>query len=88
MWPTPASESADGGTKGLDGGAGARAMLPSSFTKGWRGKLNPDWVSCLMGFPADWLHGIDAPVSRPSGTRSSRKSRKPSVAPSTLQNAA
>lgn len=76
MWPTPASESADGGTKGLDGGAGARSMLPPSFGKGWRAKLNPDWVSCLMGFPTDWLHGIDVPVSRPSATRSSRKPPK------------
>jgi len=88
LWPTPASESADGGTKGLDGGAGARSMLPPSFGKGWRAKLNPDWVSVLMGFPADWLHGIDVPVSKPSATRSSRPSRRRSVTPSTQRKAA
>jgi hypothetical protein len=47
------------------------------------GALNPDWVSCLMGFPVDWLHGIDAPGSRPSATPSCAKSSTRSEKPST-----
>lgn len=30
--------------------------------------LNPRWVACLMGFPADYLDGVEPP-SRRSGTR-------------------
>lgn len=39
--------------------------------------LNPRWVACLMGFPADYLDGVEPPSAR-SGTRSSRKSPKSS----------
>jgi hypothetical protein len=37
-------------------------------------KLNPDWVSQLMGYPDGWLDDV-WPDSKPSATRSSRKSR-------------
>lgn len=36
------------------------------------GRLNPQWVEWLMGFPSEWT------VSKPSATPSSRKSRKSS----------
>lgn len=39
--------------------------------------LNPCWVACLMGFPADWLDGV-VPVSRRSAMRSSQTSPKSS----------
>lgn len=39
--------------------------------------LNPRWVLTLMGFPADYLDGVEPP-SRRLGTRSSRKLRKSS----------
>ena len=39
--------------------------------------LNPAWVSCLMGFPADWCDIGDVPLPR-SGTPSSRRSAKSS----------
>lgn len=45
--------------------------------------LNPRWVAALMGFPVDWLDGV-APVSKRSGTPSSRKSQKSSRAGSDL----
>ncbi len=35
--------------------------------------LNPRWVACLMGFPADYLDGVEPP-SRRSGTRSCQPS--------------
>lgn len=41
-------------------------------------ELNHRWVAQLMGFPSDWLEGIDVPPSKPSATASSRKSSKPS----------
>jgi hypothetical protein len=40
--------------------------------------LNPRWVAALMGFPVDWLDGVEPPSAR-SATRSSRKSLKSSV---------
>ena len=43
-----------------------------------RARLNHRWVAQLMGFPSDWLEGIDVPPSKPSATASSRKSSKPS----------
>ena len=42
-----------------------------------RARLNPRWVAQLMGFPADWLDGVQVP-SKALATRSSRKSRKQS----------
>lgn len=79
-WPTP--KASNGGPE-----SGARKKELGRLTSGGgdlqsavghspAAKLNPDWVSVLMGFPADWLHGIDVPVSKPSATRSSRPSRK------------
>jgi hypothetical protein len=37
-------------------------------------RLNPRWVCQLMGFTADWLDDVEWPPSKPSATRSSRKS--------------
>ena len=54
-WPTPR-------TKGMCGGSGAWAQLKDNTTieearlmgAGNGGKLNPDWVEWLMGFPIGW----------------------------------
>ncbi len=43
------------------------------------GKLNPEWVGWLMGFPLGFLDGIGNTSSESSATPSSRKSRKQSV---------
>jgi hypothetical protein len=45
------------------------------------GHLNPQWAAWFMGFPVDWLDGVEPP-SRRSATPSSRKSRKASAAES------
>lgn len=47
MFPTPR-------TKGLDGGASARARLEEMGASGLRGQLNPTWVEWLMGWPLGW----------------------------------
>jgi DNA-cytosine methyltransferase len=53
QWPTPASSTGHGGAHGLDGGTGARSMLPQEM-KNSSGKLNPRWVETLMGLPVGW----------------------------------
>jgi hypothetical protein len=52
-WPTPASCTGNGGSHGLDGGSGARSMLPEDMKRS-SGKLNPRWVETLMGLPIGW----------------------------------
>jgi hypothetical protein len=66
-WPTPASSTGSGGPHGLDGGAGARSMLPEDMQRS-SGKLNPRWVETLMGLPVGWtmpscLQPIASPAS-------------------------
>ena len=52
LWPTPASSTGNGGPHGLDGGQGARSMIPQEMRNS--GKLNPRWVETLMGLPVGW----------------------------------
>ena len=37
--------------------------------------LNPRWVACLMGFPPDWLDGIDSPPSPRSAKKRATSSQ-------------
>lgn len=53
VWPTPAASTGTGGPHGLDGGSGARSMLPTEM-KNSSGSLNPRWVETLMGVPVGW----------------------------------
>jgi hypothetical protein len=53
QWPTPASSTGNGGPHGLDGGQGARSMIPQEMRNS--GKLNPRWVETLMGLPVGWV---------------------------------
>jgi hypothetical protein len=42
-----------------------------------RGKLNPDWVAVLLGFPAEWLSVSSVtPAARRSSKRSARSSAR------------
>ncbi len=52
-WPSPAASTGEGGSHGLDGGTGARSMLPPEMRNS-SGKLNPRWVETLMGVPIGW----------------------------------
>ena len=62
-WPTPASSTGSGGPHGLDGGAGARSMLPEDMQRS-SGKLNPRWVETLMGLPVAWtMPSCQSPVT-------------------------
>ena len=62
-WPTPASSTGSGGPHGLDGGAGARSMLPEDMQRS-SGKLNPRWVETLMGLPVGWtMPSCQSPVT-------------------------
>ena len=84
VWPTPRSEDSEssgarhsrGVTDTLTSAArvaGLRGPERRS-TSGSRLEssppvvLNPRWVACLMGFPADYLNGVEVPSGR-SGTR-------------------
>ena len=70
-WPTPASSTGDGGPHGLDGGSGARSMLPKEMKNS--GKLNPRWVETLMGLPVGWtMPSCASPVTiEPTNSASS-----------------
>jgi hypothetical protein len=75
-WPTPAAQTSNGGAKGLDGGAAARAMLKGTELEHDLYSLNPAWVQQLMGYPDGWLHLPAETLSSLSATASSRKSPK------------
>lgn len=91
-WPTPTATDAKAsgaagystasgrhsGTTLTDATVGPRGPALRSTTGKNRARLNHRWVAQLMGFPSDWLEGIDVPPSKPSATASSRKSSKPS----------
>lgn len=54
-WPTPASDSGNGGPHGLGGGSGNNAKLARlGFKEMGTGKLNPSWVETLQGVPLGW----------------------------------
>jgi hypothetical protein len=57
MWPTPMARDHRSGT-GAQPGAGHARLLTDVLG----GKLNPNWVEALMGFPQDWT-AIDGPPS-------------------------
>ena len=92
MWPTATATDAKvsgaagystesgrhSGTTLTDATVGPRGPALRSTTGKNRARLNHRWVAQLMGFPSDWLEGIDVPPSKPSATASSRKSSKPS----------
>lgn len=71
-WPTPTHHDHKGKTaKGREGSPGLPNILD--------GKLNPDWVEWLMGFPTGWTAISGESASKLWATRSSRKSRKASA---------
>ena len=60
MWPTPIAQSAK---EGMAGNKGNNLQAQAG------GSLNPTWVSWLMGYPLDWLDGLESP-------KASRESRR------------
>lgn len=76
MWPTPqARDWKDGATQGnrkspnLGPTVCGQHDQANPNTRGRsRARLNPRWVAQLMGFPADWLDGVQVP-SAGSATR-------------------
>jgi DNA (cytosine-5)-methyltransferase 1 len=65
MWPTPqASDNRDRGNLSNPAiqrrvAQGKQVNLSMTVSE-QSGQLNPDWVECLMGFPANWTN-IDGP---------------------------
>lgn len=47
-WSTPLNNSGNGAWGGGEGGPNIQAQV--------EGLLNPDWVECLQGLPANWSH--------------------------------
>lgn len=85
-WQTPQSRDWKGVSQSFHEGdvgglpdqiAGLPAEEPGNTSGSRPVVLNPRWVAALMGFPVDWLDGVEPP-SRPSGTPSSRTSQKSS----------
>ena len=74
MYPTPASQSQAGGTRGLEGGSGARETLRKAGAMELAsGNLNPDWVECLMGYPIGWTLPDGPPLLDHTNTIGSRQ---------------
>lgn len=60
FWPTPRAEYDSGKHRGT------ADTLPGDLMRtGATGKLNPDWVCQLMGFPRDWLDVEYKPEKKP-----------------------
>jgi len=55
FFPTPCA-----GRKGLDGGSNTRMQAKENGTWVPTGKLNPEWVEWLMGFPLGWTDCEDS----------------------------
>jgi hypothetical protein len=69
MWPTPATQTQEGGLT-FYGGTGGRDALDRTIgpaeRKALSAKLNPDWVETLMGYPVGWTDfECDEPESVP-----------------------
>lgn len=56
-WPTPATSD----YKGSSQPGQRRGQLSEATEPGSQGRLNPEWVEMLMGFPAGWTDLIDSP---------------------------
>ena len=83
MWPTPRATDGNkgcrtiqGATKELKRGKNIDLTVAVVCQNGTSGKLNPEWVEWLMGFPAGWTDCED------SETQSCRKSQNTSDAAS------
>lgn len=78
QWPTPQSRDENGptGMAGRVESGGQRSSLSDAAMPGaTRGRLNPQWVSCLMGFPSTWLDTPSPPVEAKIKKRGSRSAR-------------
>jgi hypothetical protein len=89
-WPTPtAGDSKDSGAAGYstESGRHSGTTLTDAVVRGPKaeGKLNPDWVECLMGLPSGWtsIVGLPRPVrsklfgSRAAPSRARRRTGAP-----------
>ena len=59
-WSTPEACQAAGGHRSRGGKRANEPLLTGQAPRG-SGSLNPQWVLQLMGFPADWLDGVEPP---------------------------
>ena len=77
LWATPAAQDAKNAT--LPASQEERDTLPGDLLREKvSGQLNPDWVSCLMGYPPDWLHNdgpLDVVPSSTTGSRHASRAR-------------
>lgn len=58
----------------------SRSTTGSPVAPSPRPVLNPRWVACLMGFPQDWLDGVDSPP-RPRSKRKQETSSQDGAEP-------
>jgi hypothetical protein len=78
VWPTPTAMTGGEGVapSHLDGGHGWNtAAAVNAAAQNTTGKLNPQWVAWLMGYPTEYLNSVR--WETPSSRRSRKKSEKP-----------
>ncbi len=81
-WPTPQARDEKGptGMKGRVESGGRRSSLSdAAMPLATRGRLNPEWVLTLMGFPSTWLDTPSPPVADKPKKRGSRRGRSPAT---------
>lgn len=74
MWPTPIA----GDWKGQKRSDGSAQMLSGKIENSTAGgRLNPEWVEWLMGFPLGWteLSALETPLSRKTRKLSQKQSK-------------
>ena len=75
---TPQSRDERGptGTEGRLGSGGRRSSLSdATMPRATAGRLNPQWVATLMGFPSTWLDTLSPLAEEPSSTCGKRPGR-------------
>jgi hypothetical protein len=91
-WPTPSATPYGSSQNGINGKGGEferpSAGTPSleTIAKAEGGKLSPDWVESLMGFPLGWTAGLPVPAKR--STRGSRLAPSPDNPPTATLDSA
>lgn len=75
-WPTPQARDERGPT-GMRGRGKRSSLSDAAMPQATRGRLNPEWVLTLMGFPSTWLDTPSPPVEDKPKKRGSRRARSP-----------
>lgn len=73
LWPTPTASTYGSNQGGANGRTGKVRLSLEALNKSDGQVLNPNWVECLMGFPAGWTRTGGPPDKENSNTTTSRR---------------